>query len=188
MKKVLVANRGEIACRVMRSCRSLGLATVAVYSDADAAALHVAEAGEAQSIGPAPARQSYLVGDAILAAARAAGADAIHPGYGFLSENAGFVGPIQARPAAVTARETIEDMGDKERARLLARSAGVPILPGSARFAPKDLAGLEAAAAEVGYPLLVKAAAGGGGIGMRRVDQPGDLVKTVEATQGLAGE
>jgi len=188
MEKVLVANRGEIACRVMRSCRSLGLATVAVYSDADANALHVAEAGEAQRIGPAPAKQSYLVGDAILAAARAASADAIHPGYGFLSENAGFARAVTAAGLAWIGPtpETIEDMGDKERARLLAKSAGVPILPGSPRFAPKDLGGLAESAEEVGYPLLVKAAAGGGGIGMRRVDQPDDLVKTVEATQGLA--
>jgi 3-methylcrotonyl-CoA carboxylase alpha subunit len=188
MKKVLVANRGEIACRIMRSCRALGLSTVAVYSEADASSLHVAAAGEAHRIGPAPARQSYLVGDAILAAAKASGADAVHPGYGFLAENAGFARAVTAAGLAWIGPtpETIEDMGDKERARLLAKSAGVPILPGSARFAPRDLGGLEAAADQVGYPLLVKAAAGGGGIGMRRVDQASDLVKTVEATQGLA--
>ena len=188
MKKVLIANRGEIACRVIRSCRDLGLQAVAVYSEADASALHVALADEAYPIGPAPAKQSYLVVANILDAARAARADAVHPGYGFLAENAGFARAV-AR-AGLTwigpTPETIEDMGDKERARLLAKSAGVPILPGSARFAPGDLAGIEEAAADVGYPLLVKASAGGGGIGMRRVDAPADLSKTVEATQALA--
>jgi 3-methylcrotonyl-CoA carboxylase alpha subunit len=188
MKRVLIANRGEIACRVIRACRALGLEAVAVHSDADATALHVALADAAVRIGPAPAKQSYLVADAVLAAARETGADAVHPGYGFLAENAGFARAVAA--AGLTwigpTPETIEDMGDKERARLLARSAGVPILPGSARFGPHDLAGLDEAGAEVGYPLLVKAAAGGGGIGMRRVDNPADLAKTVEATQALA--
>jgi 3-methylcrotonyl-CoA carboxylase alpha subunit len=188
MKRVLIANRGEIACRVIRACRALGLGAVAVHSDADARSLHVSLADAAVRIGPAPARQSYLVPDAILAAARESGADAVHPGYGFLAENAGFARAVGA--AGLTwigpTPETIEDMGDKERARLLARSAGVPILPGSARFGPHDLAGLAEAGTEVGYPLLVKAAAGGGGIGMRRVDSPDDLAKTVEATQALA--
>jgi acetyl/propionyl-CoA carboxylase alpha subunit len=188
MQKVLIANRGEIACRVIRGCRALGLKTVAVHSEADVKALHVAEADEAQAIGPAPAKQSYLVIDRILAAAKSAGADAVHPGYGFLAENSDFaravtdVGMTWIGPTP----GSIDDMGDKERARLLARAAGVPILPGSARFAPGDLAGLDEAAGEVGYPLLVKASAGGGGIGMRRVDKPEDLQKTVEATQALA--
>jgi len=188
MQKVLIANRGEIACRVMRSCRALGLRTVAVYSEADAGALHVSQADEAQAIGPAPAKQSYLVIDNILAAAKATAADAVHPGYGFLAENSDFAKAV-AR-AGLTwigpTPESIDDMGDKERARLLARAAGVPILPGSARFAPGDLAGLDEAARTVGFPLLVKASAGGGGIGMRRVDRPEDLAKTVEATQALA--
>jgi acetyl/propionyl-CoA carboxylase alpha subunit len=188
MQKVLIANRGEIACRVMRSCRTLGLKSVAVYSEADAKALHVAEADEAQPIGPAPAKQSYLVVDNILAAAKASGADAVHPGYGFLAENSDFAKAVTA--ASMTwigpTPDSIDDMGDKERARLLARAAGVPILPGSARFAPADLAGLDEAARGVGFPLLVKASAGGGGIGMRRVDKPEDLAKTVEATQALA--
>ena len=188
MEKVLVANRGEIACRIMRSCRALGLKTVAVYSEADAGALHVSQADEAQAIGPAPAKQSYLVSDNILAAAMTAGADAVHPGYGFLAENSEFARAV-AR-AGLTwigpTPESIDDMGDKERARLLARAAGVPILPGSARFAPGDLAGLKEAARTVGFPLLAKASAGGGGIGMRRVDKPEDLAKTVEATQALA--
>jgi 3-methylcrotonyl-CoA carboxylase alpha subunit len=188
MKKVAIANRGEIACRVIRSCKALGLKTVALYSEADAKAKHVAEADESQPIGPAPAKQSYLVIDNILAAARAAGADAMHPGYGFLAENSDFAkrvadtGMIWIGPTP----DSIDDMGDKERARLLAKAAGGPILPGSARFAPGESAGLEEAAREVGFPLLVKAAAGGGGIGMRRVDKLEDLATTVEATQALA--
>jgi acetyl/propionyl-CoA carboxylase alpha subunit len=188
VEKVLVANRGEIACRVIRSCRELGIATVAVHSEADANALHVEMADEAVAIGPAKAAESYLRPEAHLDAAAGTGADAIHPGYGFLAENADFarrvaeaglvwIGP---RPA------TIEDMGDKERARLLAKSAGVPILPGSPRFPPDDLAGLDEAAAAVGFPLLVKASAGGGGIGMRRVDDPEKLGEVVEATQTMA--
>ena len=188
MKKVLIANRGEIACRVIRSCRMLGLETVAVYSDADAKSLHVSQADEAHPIGPAPAKQSYLACDNILAAAKASGADAVHPGYGFLAEDGKFAravthaGLIWIGPTP----ESIEDMGDKQRARLLARAAGVPILPGSARFAVGDLAGLDEAARAVGFPLLVKASAGGGGIGMRRVDAPEDLAKTVQVTQALA--
>ena len=188
MKKVLIANRGEIACRVMRSCRALGLKTVAVYSDADAKSLHVSQANEARAIGPAAAKQSYLASDNILAAAKASGADAVHPGYGFQAENADFAKAV-AR-AGLTwigpTPESIDDMGDKERARLLARAAGLPILPGSTRFAIGDLADLDEAARAVGFPLLVKAAAGGGGIGMRRVDKPEDLAKTVEGTQALA--
>jgi 3-methylcrotonyl-CoA carboxylase alpha subunit len=188
VKKVLIANRGEIACRVIRSCRTLGLETVAVYSDADAKSLHVSQADEAQAIGPAPAKQSYLAGDNVLAAAEASGADAVHPGYGFLAENSNFAravtraGLIWIGPTP----ESIDDMGDKQRARLLARAAGVPILPGSARFAVGDFAGLDQAARTVGLPLLVKASAGGGGIGMRRVDTPEDLAKTFQATQALA--
>ena len=188
MKKVLIANRGEIACRIIRSCRALGLETVAVRSDADAKSLHVAQADEAQAIGPGPAKHSYLACDNILAAAKASGADAVHPGYGFLAEDSNFAravtyaGLIWIGPTP----ESIEDMGDKQRARLLARAAGVPILPGSARFAVGDLAGLDEAARAVGFPLLVKASAGGGGIGMRRVDAPEDLAKTVQATQALA--
>ena len=188
MRKVLIANRGEIACRVIRTCRKLGLSTVAVYSEADREALHVQLADAARSIGPSPARESYLAGDRIIAAAKESGADAIHPGYGFLSENSGFAQAVSAAgicwigPTA----QTIEDMGDKERARLLAEAAGVPILAGSPRFTPDNLHELAAAAAVVGYPLLVKAAAGGGGIGMRRLDAVDELEKTVIATQKLA--
>jgi 3-methylcrotonyl-CoA carboxylase alpha subunit len=188
MRTVLIANRGEIACRIIRSCKALGLGTVAIHSEADARALHVELADAAYPVGPAPAKQSYLSVPAILAAAEASGADAVHPGYGFLAENSGFARAVAN--AGLTwigpDPDSIDDMGDKERARLLARAAGVPVLPGSARFAARELQGLDAAAREVGFPLLVKASAGGGGIGMRRVDGPQDLSKVAEATQTLA--
>jgi acetyl-CoA carboxylase biotin carboxylase subunit len=176
IRTVLVANRGEIARRVFRACRQLGLKTVAVFSEADRGALHVRDADEAVAIGGAPARESYLNAERILAAARHARADAIHPGYGFLSENwrfaeavhrAGieFIGP---RP------EAIRKMGDKIEARRLMAAAGVPVLPGS--FEPvADVGGAEAVARHVGFPVFLKAAAGGGGIGMVRVDKPADL-------------
>ena len=188
MKRVLIANRGEIACRVIRSCKGLGLETVAVHSEADAGALHVELADRALAIGPASARQSYLNMDAVLAAAREARADAVHPGYGFLAENPRFAervldeGLIWIGPRP----RTIEDMGDKEHARLLAKAAGVPVLPGSPRFDLHDVSGLENEAERVGYPLLVKAAAGGGGIGMQRVDGPERLVGVVDSTQKMA--
>ena len=188
MKRILVANRGEIACRVIRAAQKLGLEAVAVYSDADANALHVEIADKAVRIGPAPVSESYLRQEAVIAAAKESGADAIHPGYGFMAENAGFARAVGAagliwigpRPG------TIEDMGDKQRSRRLAEAAGLPIATGSERFEPDALDGLEAAGELVGYPLLVKAAAGGGGIGMRRVDRPETLRKTVEATQSMA--
>lgn len=190
MKKLLVANRGEIARRVFRSARELGIATVAVYSEADAHAAHVLEADEAWPIGPAPARDSYLNVDKVLEAARLSGADAVHPGYGFLSENADFAEAVEA--AGLTwvgpTPDSIRTMGDKQRARALAEAAGVPIVPGSDRIAPDTTEGIDAAGAEVGYPLLVKAAAGGGGIGMRRVDDPAKLRETVIATQSMAGK
>jgi 3-methylcrotonyl-CoA carboxylase alpha subunit len=188
MKRVLIANRGEIACRVIRSCKGLGLETVAVHSEADAGALHVELADCAMAIGPASARQSYLNMDAVLAAAREARADAVHPGYGFLAENPRFAervldkGLIWIGPRP----RTIENMGDKEHARLLAKAAGVPVLPVSPRFDPHDVSGLENEAERVGYPLLVKAAAGGGGIGMQRVDGPERLVGVVDSTQKMA--
>jgi 3-methylcrotonyl-CoA carboxylase alpha subunit len=190
MRKVLVANRGEIACRIMRSCRKLDLATVAVCSEADQGALHVELAGEHVMIGPAPARDSYLSGEKIIAAARATGADAVHPGYGFLSENERFAESVRRAGLVWIGPDpaSIANMGDKERARLLAKAAGLPILEGSARFAPDNLHGLAAAAAATGFPLLVKAAAGGGGIGMRRVDSAADLEAAVVSTQGLAAK
>ena len=188
MKRVLVANRGEIACRVIRAAQGLGMEAVAVYSDADETALHVAMADKAVRLGPAPAAESYLRTDAVLEAARQTGADAVHPGYGFLAENAAFArAVIDAGLRWIGPQpDTIDDMGDKQRARRLAAAAGVPVLPGSDRFAPGELDGLEAAAEAVGYPLLVKAAAGGGGIGMRRVDGPDTLKKAVETTQTMA--
>ena len=188
MKRILVANRGEIACRILRTCKRLGLETVAVHSEADAEAMHARMADQAVPIGGSPPAESYLLGERIVAAARATGADGIHPGYGFLSENEDFARAVQAAGIAWIGPDpkSIEDMGDKERARLLAKAAGVPVLPGSARFAPGDLAGIEDAARDVGFPLLVKASAGGGGIGMRRVDKPKDLTQTVESTQTMA--
>lgn len=189
-KKLLIANRGEIACRIIASCKKLGLQTVAVYSEADANAMHVQLADEAVPVGPAHARDSYLRTDVILDAARRTGVDLVHPGYGFLSENAGFAQAVMDAGLAWVGPSptSIVDMGDKERAREIARLAGVPILPGSPRFALGQTDGLLAAAQQVGFPLLVKAAAGGGGIGMRRVDEPAQLLAVVEATQSMAGK
>jgi acetyl-CoA carboxylase biotin carboxylase subunit len=167
MKKVLIANRGEIARRVVRACRELGLTTVAVYSEADEEALHVREADEALAIGKAHARHSYLNVEALIGAAREASADAIHPGYGFLSESARFAaacedaGFVFVGPSA----GAIAAMGDKVAARRLAREADVPVVPGG--DASPDVEASLATAAEVGYPVLVKAAAGGGGRGIR---------------------
>ena len=188
VRKVLIANRGEIACRIARSCRTLGLRTVAIYSEADAGAAHAAQADEAYPVGPPAARDSYLNAGKILHIARLAGADAVHPGYGFFAENADFAqavvsaGLVWIGPTP----EVIRAMGDKERARDIAVSAGVLVVPGSGRFAPGAIDGIEAAGAAVGYPLLVKAVAGGGGIGMRRVDAPEKLLEAVSATQGMA--
>lgn len=188
IQKVLIANRGEIACRIISTCRAMGIASVAVHSEADEGAAHVAMADESYPIGPAAARDSYLRADRIIDAARRAGADAIHPGYGFLSESPDFARAVQAAGLIWIGPEAdiIERMGDKDNARRLAREAGVPVLEGSRRFAAGDTEGLEEEADRLGFPLLVKAAAGGGGIGMRRVDAPGQLAKVVEATQTMA--
>ena len=188
MKKLLVANRGEIACRVARSAASLGIATVGVYSEVDSNALHVRNCDEAMLIGPAKATDSYLNVDRVIDAAKQTNADAIHPGYGFLAENAMFAqrvsdeGLIWVGPNP----DQISAMGDKERARAIAGAAGVPVLKGSPRFTPDNLDGLHDAARAVGFPLLVKASAGGGGIGMRLVDDPDQLEKTVTSTQSMA--
>ena len=175
-RSVLVANRGEIARRVFRACRALGVRTIAVYSDADRDAPHVRDADEAIRVGPAPARESYLAIDAILDAARRTGADAVHPGYGFLSENWRFA--QACADAGITfigpSPDAIRAMGDKSEARRLMAAAGVPVVPGT----PGPVAGAEeiARAAEtVGFPLILKAAAGGGGIGMARVTAAGEL-------------
>src|SRR5579859_7208223 len=181
---VLVANRGEIAVRIFRTCRRLGLRTIAVYSDADAQALHVAEADEAYWIGPSPVGQSYLSAAAILAAARRAGAQAIHPGYGFLAENADFAeavvdaGFLWVGPPASAMRV----LGDKARAKLLAEQHGVPLLPG---YHGEDQASstLVEHAARIGYPVLIKAAAGGGGRGMRVVERAAEFDTALAAAR-----
>ena len=182
IKSLLIANRGEIACRVIRTARKMGIRTVAVYSDADAKALHVRQADEAVHIGPSPARESYLVGEKIIAAAKATGAEAIHPGYGFLSENAEFaqavidaglvwVGP---KPASITA------MGLKDAAKARMIAAGVPVTPG---YLGEDQSPdrLRTEADAIGYPVLIKAVAGGGCKGMRRVEASADFADALDS-------
>ncbi|PSD11101.1 3-methylcrotonyl-CoA carboxylase, partial [Stenotrophomonas maltophilia] len=182
--KVLIANRGEIACRVIATCRRLGIATVAVYSDADRNARHVRLADEAIHIGPAAARESYLRGDALLDAARLTGAQAIHPGYGFLSENADFADACAA--AGVTfigpPASAIRAMGDKSAAKALMAKAGVPLTPGY-HGDQQEPAFLRAQADAIGYPVLIKASAGGGGKGMRKVERSEDFVDALASCQ-----
>ena len=184
LSKVLIANRGEIALRVIRACQELGIKTVAVYSEADARAPHVREADEAVLIGPAPSSESYLRGDKIIDAAKLTGADAIHPGYGFLSEREWFAravrdaGLVWIGPPA----EAIAAMGSKTAARTLAVANGVPVVPGTT----EPLADAKEAAKvakKFGYPILLKAAAGGGGKGMRVVSSPKELAKALEAAR-----
>ena len=185
--KVLIANRGEIALRIVRACHELGIAAVAVHSDADAQAPHVREADEAIAIGPAPSAQSYLVGERIIEAALATGAQAIHPGYGFLSEREWFAravrdaGLVWVGPPA----EAIEAMGSKTAARQLALRAGVPVVPGTTQPL-RDADEARAIAAQYGYPVLLKAAAGGGGKGMRVVRSDAEMVGALESAQGEA--
>ena len=189
--KVLIANRGEIAVRVIRACREMGLPSIAVYSDCDRDARHVREADQAEPIGPSEAAASYLNTGAIVEAARRAGADAVHPGYGFLAENAAFaqavldagltfIGPS---PAAIAL------MGSKTEARAAAARAGVPVVPGTDAPLGPDVAesAVEAIARDVGYPLLVKAVAGGGGKGMRLVESPEALVPSIRTARSEAG-
>src|SRR4051812_28801787 len=182
MKSLLIANRGEIACRVIRTARRLGIRTVAVYSDADAKALHVRMADEAVHIGPSPARESYLRGDKIIEAAKETGAEAIHPGYGFLSENADFAqavidaGLIWVGPKP----DSIRAMGLKDAAKKLMAEAGVPVTPGYLGE-DQDPKRLRQEAGAIGYPVLIKAVAGGGGKGMRRVDVAKDFDDALES-------
>ncbi len=174
---LLIANRGEIACRIIRTCRNLGVRTVAVHSEADAGALHVEMADEAYPIGPPPPSESYLDADAIVAAATKAGADAVHPGYGFLAENADFARKVVEAGLVLVGPppDAIAQMGDKVVARRLAVDAGVPVVPGTGALPDEDAA---AHAAEgIGYPVLVKAAGGGGGIGMGVARDEGELRK-----------
>ncbi|HVL69590.1 MAG TPA: acetyl-CoA carboxylase biotin carboxylase subunit [Vicinamibacterales bacterium] len=189
--KILVANRGEIAVRVMRACREMGIPSVAVYSDCDRDARHVREADQAVHIGPSPAVQSYLRIDALLDAAKRTGADAVHPGYGFLAENAAF--GRACRDAGLTfigpSPEAIGLMGSKTAAREMAIKAGVPVVPGTEK--PFDASATDdeiaEAAAAIGYPLLVKAVAGGGGKGMRTVEKPEDLAAAIRTARSEAG-
>ncbi len=186
-KKILIANRGEIAVRVIRACRELGIPSVAVYSDVDRASLHVRHADEAYHIGPAAAAESYLNFAKILDVAKRSGADAIHPGYGFLSENAKFaqacadagvkfIGPSPA---------SMEMMGSKTRARQEMEKAGVPFVPGTSRGL-ESVEQAEQVAAKIGYPVMLKASAGGGGKGMRLVYSPEELKPALEAAQSEA--
>ena len=185
--KILIANRGEIACRVISTARKMGVRTVAVYSDADAGAIHVRQADEAVRLGPAPVADSYLRGDLIVQAALNAGAEAIHPGYGFLSENPDFVDAVCAAglrfigPSA----EAIRAMGLKDAAKAVMAQAGVPIVPGY-HGEDQTLDHLQNEADTIGYPVLIKAVAGGGGKGMRRVDDAGDFAAALKSAQAEA--
>jgi pyruvate carboxylase subunit A len=185
-EKVLIANRGEIALRVIRGCRDLGIRTVAVYSEADRGAAFVHTADESVEIGPAPSSQSYLVGDRILAAARQTNAQAIHPGYGFLSENQAFAracedaGIVFIGPSP----DAMAAMGEKVAARSRMRASGVPVVPGTDALG--DVEEAVAAAAEIGYPVLIKASAGGGGIGMRVARDESELRASVDTARSTA--
>src|SRR5262249_4596338 len=185
-KKVLIANRGEIAVRIIRACRELGISSVAIFSDVDRSAMHVTKADEAYAIGPATASESYLNIEKIISTAKRCGAEAIHPGYGFLSENSAFaracgeagikfIGP----PASA-----MEVMGSKTRARQAVEEAGVPVVPGSTKGLSLSEAG--ATAARIGFRVMIKAAAGGGGKGMRLVRSEAELKSAFETAQSEA--
>ncbi|MGY8862381.1 MAG: acetyl-CoA carboxylase biotin carboxylase subunit, partial [Pseudomonadales bacterium] len=189
LKSVLIANRGEIACRVMRSAKAMGMRTIAVYSDADVNALHVKEADEAWNIGPAAAADSYLRADKILAIATQTGADSVHPGYGFLSENAGFVAACQANNIVFIGPDVpaIEQMGSKSAAKIIMTAANIPLVPGYHGADQNDEL-LQREADQMGYPLLIKAVAGGGGKGMRVVDSSPEFLTHLAGArrEGLA--
>ncbi len=184
IRRLLIANRGEIACRVMATAKAMGIKTVAVYSDADADARHVRHADVAVRLGPGPASESYLKGDAVIAAALETGADAVHPGYGFLSENAAFAeavekaGLIFVGPPA----DAIRAMGSKSASKALMQKAGVPLVPGY-HGARQDTKTLTKVAEEIGFPVLVKASAGGGGKGMRVVRRKADLGDAIDGAK-----
>ena len=186
-RTILIANRGEIALRVMKTARALGYRTVAVYSDADAQAPHALYADDAVCIGPAPVGESYLVAEKIIAAAQASGAQAIHPGYGFLSENAAFSSACEAAGLVFIgpSAESIELMGDKATAKRRMREAGVPCIPGYEDEDQSDET-LIAAADKIGFPIMVKAVAGGGGRGMRLVDSPSKLSNAISSARSEA--
>jgi 3-methylcrotonyl-CoA carboxylase alpha subunit len=180
-KKILIANRGEIANRILRACKELGVRTVAVYSDADQHSLHVQLADEAIHIGPASPKESYLNADVLIRAARASQAEAIHPGYGFLSENASFAGMVESAKLTFIgpSADSIRAMGDKAESKVLMKKAGVPTVPGYEGLEAE--ADFKNAAQHIGYPVLVKAAAGGGGKGMRVVNNENELGESIES-------
>ena len=188
LKKVLIANRGEIALRVLRACREMGIATVAVHSEADKDSLHVKLADESVCIGPAPSPQSYLHIPSIIAAAEVTGADAIHPGYGFLAENANFAEQVENSGFVFIGprADTIRLMGDKVSAKKAMIEAGVPCVPGSDGGWPGDPSEILKTADKLGFPVIIKASGGGGGRGMRVVEKKEDLLKAVEMTRAEA--
>ena len=188
LKKVLIANRGEIALRVLRACREMGIATVAVHSEADKDSLHVKLADESVCIGPAPSPQSYLHIPSIIAAAEVTGADAVHPGYGFLAENANFAEQVENSGFVFIGprADTIRLMGDKVSAKKAMIEAGVPCVPGSDGALPGDPNEILKTADKVGFPVIIKASGGGGGRGMRVVEKKEDLLKAVEMTRAEA--
>jgi 3-methylcrotonyl-CoA carboxylase alpha subunit len=184
LQRVLIANRGEIACRIIRTARRMGIATVAVYSDADRTALHVAQADTATHIGPSPALDSYLRIDKVLAAARETDADAIHPGYGFLAENADFADACAKAGIKFIgpSGDAMRKLGGKAAAKIIARAAGVPVVPGYDGDV-QDARTLQKEAGRIGYPVMIKAVAGGGGRGMRLVEKADDFAAALESAQ-----
>lgn len=187
IKKILIANRGEIAVRIIRSCREMGIKTVAVYSDADRKSLHVRYADEAIHIGPSPSAESYLLKEKIIKAAKTTGSDAIHPGYGFLSENAGFAEMVRSEGIIFIGppAESIRLMGDKISARSIMTNAGVPVVPGTKTNITSDKEALETIKA-IGCPVMIKASAGGGGKGMRLVYKESESIYALNAARSEA--